>query len=387
MRKVTNLFLLICTSLTVLGQSIDSLNQIAKSDYQHYQFQKVIDALANRDDLNATSFQLIGKAYVKTGQLAEAEKAYRNALSMDGENVVVKNELAGVYLKLEEDEKAVAIFQELIAADSANAYYHKKIADVYKSLGDPVQALVHYSHANALNAKDIESTLDISTLLMDMQQLNAADSLIQLQLNNYPGQSTLLKAQLKVKYKMKDYASVVEVASELKQKKSMDLLSKKLLGIAYYRTKEADSSIVYLTEVIERTENTEILMFYRGLARLSKEDLAAAKEDFEKAIAAGISENMENYYIQLGGTYERMGNYEQSIQAYRLAYESSKDKTLIYHLARNYDQYYEDKEIALKHYIKYVSTQDTANRLYYDYSKRRIEELKTEVHFNRANSN
>lgn len=160
----------------------------------------------------------------------------------------------------------------------------------------------------------------------------------------------------------------------------MDVLSKKLLGIAHYRNKEADSAIFYLNEVIERTDNREILLFYRGLSYLEK-------EDFENAIDAGISENMKNYYIQLGGTCERMGNFEQSIHAYRLAYESSNKKSLIYHLARNYDQYYEDKEIALKHYIKYVSTQDTANRLYYNYSKKRIEQLMTEVHFQQTNTN
>ena len=95
---------------------------------------------------------------------------------MNPSSLKSKNELASLYLKMDEKNKAIDLYKELVDFDPTNAYFHKKAANIYKLIGDPVNALVHYSKANELNPKDIENTLDLSKLLVDMQQLLAADS-------------------------------------------------------------------------------------------------------------------------------------------------------------------------------------------------------------------
>ena len=73
--------------------------------------------------------------------------------------------------------------------------------------------------------------------------------------------------------------------------------------------------------------------------------------------------------------------FDKSIQYYKAAYTQKKDKILLYHLARNYDQYYKDKTTALKYYNLYLSENDTINSSFLDYTKARINEIKVEKHF------
>ena len=78
---------------------------------------------------------------------------------------------------------------------------------------------------------------------------------------------------------------------------------------------------------------------------------------------------------------EENENYKESIQAYQAAYRSSKNKILLYHLARNYEAYYSDKATALLYYEKYLAINDTNNIEFMEYSKYKISELKETIHF------
>jgi tetratricopeptide (TPR) repeat protein len=91
------------------------------------------------------------------------------------------------------------------------------------------------------------------------------------------------------------------------------------MGVAYQQSHEPDSAIMY----------------------------------FNKAIDAGISENISNYYTQLASTYEELKDFKSAIKYYKAAYESSRADILLYHLARNYDVYYKDKTQAIAYYKRF----------------------------------
>ena len=95
-----------------------------------------------------------------------------------------------------------------------------------------------------------------------------------------------------------------------------------------------------------------------------------------------MSDNLASYFTNLGAVFEEQGKFKESIQAYKLAYEESNDEILLYRLAKNYDVYYADKEIALKYYEKYLEkTDDSLNKKYTDYAKKRASSIKREIHF------
>ena len=137
-----------------------------------------------------------------------------------------------------------------------------------------------------------------------------------------------------------------------------------------------------LSNVIEVEKDSEVLHYYLGLSYQEMGENQEAVKYLQKAIELGITENIENYYTRLAVVYEELGNFEKSIQLYKAAYAETKDKILLYHLARNYDTFYKDKNTALKYYELYLEELDSSNIEYMDYSKNRINELKVEKHFN-----
>lgn len=66
---------------------------------------------------------------------------------------------------------------------------------------------------------------------------------------------------------------------------------------------------------------------------------------------------------------------------FQAAYKSSRNKILLYHLARNYDSYYKNKKTDLLYYEKYLATYDSANNNYQEYSKYMVSELQKIFHF------
>lgn len=163
--------------------------------------------------------------------------------------------------------------------------------------------------------------------------------------------------------------------------KDSNLLLQKIVGIAYFHQKEYDKTIHFLENVIEIEKESDILHYYLGLSYRETKQYERAQQALEKSIDYAISDNLENYYTQLAVSYEEAGNHLKAIHFYQAAYKSTRDRILLYHLARNYDIYYQDKRTALDYYERYLDTEDTANQLYQNYSKHRIEELKVSKHF------
>lgn len=155
----------------------------------------------------------------------------------------------------------------------------------------------------------------------------------------------------------------------------------KLEGIAQFHLNEFKKCIQRLSNVIKVDEDSEVLHYYVGLSYQEIGNNEEAANYLGKAIELGISENIGNYYTRLAIVKEELGNYQKSIQLYKAAYSETKDKILLYHLARNYDTFYKDKNTALKYYELYLEENDSSNMEYLEYSKDRVNELKVAKHF------
>ena len=95
---------------------------------------------------------------------------------------------------------------------------------------------------------------------------------------------------------------------------------------------------------------------------------------FRRAAEASISENTSIYFSHLGQGYESLKDYPKAIKAYRDAYNHSEKGILLYHLARNYDTYYKDKEVAFKYYERYLESDDTVRKAK-EYARKRLQDM------------
>lgn len=352
---------------------------------REYQFEEAIEAFQkcyNLDTLKANCLEKMAYCNYQLGRLKEAKRNYLLVVNKDTANTVALNQLGSIYLKEGRYQESLNQYLKLIELDSNNSFYYKNAAGLLLKQQDFEGAISLYQYSLQLNPQDITVIADLSNIFESMDLIDLADSLIAEGLALDSANIRLLMSRSRVNYKRKDYKALVEGINELlvyQPDSSAYVL--KMLGIGHFHLRNFDKSILLLKKIIERGKETEFIHYYLGLAFRSAGELEKSAFHFEQAIKNGISENISIYYTNLGISYEELQNYGESIKAYQAAYKSSRDKKLLFHLARNYDTYYSEKKTALLYYEKFLAENDTGNVQLRDYSEHRISELKNIIHF------
>lgn len=389
---------LICTCLLSILLGHQTFGQVDSKDstgidhcqagnefIDSFQFDKAIEMLRlcyQSTQKNIDCLKKIANCNYKLGRFKEAKSNYFNILREDSLNLTALNQIAVMYSKESQFDKSIEYYEKLIAIDSVNSFYHKQVAILYHKLGDIEKSVLHFNKAHYINPQDI---IVISQLGNIYQKLNlhvVADSLIDKGLMLDSTHIKLLLTKAKVAYKKKSYADVVlSINQILKIQKDTSSYALKLLGVSCFHLNDHEKAIALLEKIVKNKQETEVIHYYLGLAYRTIGEIEKSLHHFEQAINMGVTDNLSSYYTNLAVTYEDQKNYKESIRAYQAAYKSSKNKILLYHLARNYDSYYEDKETALRYYERYLTMNDSGNVEFKDYSNHRISELKRIIHF------
>jgi len=94
-----------------------------------------------------------GSALHQAGQLADAERAYREGLEACGEDAVLLYNLGIVLEDLERKSDALAMYERAVSADPAFADCHYNLALLYEALGKPQSAIRHMAQYRRLMKK------------------------------------------------------------------------------------------------------------------------------------------------------------------------------------------------------------------------------------------
>ncbi len=374
-----NRFLLISiviltTAFQTQAQSeVDSLMKL-------HQYDLAIDELEGAVSLDIQGQQKLAEAYLKSGRLYRALDSYKKLYKADSNNSHLLQQ-AIILEKLDEESEALKVYVKLNGLAPNNAYYWKLTAKSALKNSEYPLSLAAWNAVLERSPNDLEAINKMALLYNKLDQAELADSLLKEGLKLSPESRFLKSSRLKVLYRQRKYAEAVKISEELFAQADSNLVHQKVAGISNYHIENYQKTIDLLSNVIEVETESDLLHYYIGLAYRDSGDKEKAAEYLEKAIELGVTKNLGNYYTQLAVSYEEAGETAKAIQAYKVAYSESKDKVLLYHLARNYDSYYKDKKVALSYYEKYLQEKDTANEYLMNYSKHRIQELKNAAHF------
>lgn len=242
--------------------------------------------------------------------------------------------------------------------------------------------MLQYKKCLELNPHDIKSAKNLAFIYTKIDRDDLALDVLKKGLVSSPNSSVLHTEIAKVFYKQKDYENAIDAENQSMQLGGdSSLIKLKIIGISYFQLGQHEKAIEYLSYVDENSESNETMNYYIGACYIELGDLEKGELFIKKAINQGVSNNLDNFYTSLAIVYEKQENYKESINAYKLAYQYSKNKILLYHLARNYYVYYKDKTVAMKYYQKYLNENDTNNAPFINYSEYRLSEIKMKKHF------
>jgi predicted O-linked N-acetylglucosamine transferase (SPINDLY family) len=123
----------------------------------------------------------------RSGQLAEAERLYREALSQDPGNANASFLLGGIALQAGRVDDAARLFRAAIQVDPQNAVFHANLGECYRRLKRPSDAMDEFLHALTLRPDLAEPLFNLGLLMRDHGELDLAISCFECAAELKPG--------------------------------------------------------------------------------------------------------------------------------------------------------------------------------------------------------
>ena len=370
MKRILTL-LLVSFALFVNGQELKEANELI----ENFQFEKALTVLSQLNDSSDIHIPLqSGYCYSRLGNYKSAIESYRHALQLDPSNRVALNYLGQIYSRSNQYTLAEECYNKLISIDSLNGFYYKQYASLAASANLDSLAATLYSKTLKLNPKDMESYSSLGNIFLESENYLELDSMIGRALTVDSLQASILLLKAKSELGQHKYKEVIATVKKILERSDTQPIHARLLGISYFQVNEYEKVVQCMNYLLLTGVKSDWVYYYLGASYRELNDLPKSIEAMNKAIDAGISENIGIYYSQLAKAYEESKDYKNAIHYYKAAYEKSKSKILLYHLARNYDVYFKDKAAAIGYYKRYLASDDTI-KLAREYSKRRLDSL------------
>lgn len=385
-RSVT-IFAALCFFLLPLaGYAQDApCNQypVALTAIRQYQYEKALQLLSTcyiADPGNPEYLLQIGYCHSQLGRYKDARMFYSRILRADSLHVEAIISLAGISERENNYRQALDGYRTLISLDPENSYYHKKAGYAALKLGNPLGGVFSFLEAWRLNEADMEAAEQLSTLYIELEADSSAMQVLRRGLLLDPGNVRLLQNSARLANKRKEYPEVVSAIEATRARGDSSHYYQMLLAVAYMQLDSTDAAIPLLEDLEEKGKGSEHVYHYLGLAYRKKGQLEAGAAWYRKAIDAAISKKTGLYYADLAAILAEQKDYKSAVEHYEKAYGYSGLPKDLFFWAQYCDLYYKDKNIALRHYQRYLNTNDKEFR---DFVESRIRQIREHQHFNK----
>jgi len=151
---------------------------------------------------NVSALRELATTYSTTGKFAEAERYFREALTLGSDDALTNYNMAAVQLELGKPDIALDFAKKAVDAESKNAVYLYNYGLAAERNGMPDIALQQYSRSIAADPKYVKPRINLGTMFLEanrvddaLNQLNAAYNLEKdnFEVNNNLGKAYGLK--------------------------------------------------------------------------------------------------------------------------------------------------------------------------------------------------
>ncbi|MCW8850605.1 MAG: tetratricopeptide repeat protein [Melioribacteraceae bacterium] len=344
---------------------------------------------------NIRNLLLLGNCYASNGNEIDAKLVFNEVLSLDNYNKNALTDLGRILLSLEEYNNASEIYENLISKDSTNAYFYSQLG-ICKYRDDNKEAAIeNFEKSIALNHSNSKTILMLAKLYYSEKKYDETLEILEIGLMHNPNNRHLIKMLADVYYKKDQYhEAILKYLSAITMGDTSAIIYQKL-GTAYYymsftssfintdtRELKLNEGIEALKIALDKDKNDPLNSLYIGLCFKELNELETAVKYFEETLDKVYPDYLGEVFYNLASSYDKMGDYVNSIQSYKKALDYKPDKQLInFYLANIYDRYYKDKSVAVLYYQKFVDESIEADENLIGYSWNRIKDLSQEAKF------
>lgn len=287
---------------------------------------------ATRNKLSHEISRAFEKAlhYHQTGQLIDAEEAYKRTLDMQPNHSESLHLLGMIAYQTGSYENAAGWISSAIQSNPKNPVYYASLGDVLKFQGQLPQAIVCYQKALEMDPAFDEIYFKLGIAHHDQNDLNAAISY---------------------------YRKAVE-----KKPDFVEALYN--IAIVYQALNEDDEAISYYDQAIRLKPDYAEAHNNKGKAHKDKGDLQKAAACFRRALQ--LKADFAEPYFNLGDVLSTLGQIEAAIENYRLALRCRPNMIEAYNNLGNAHKTRGNFDAAIENYSQVVKLKPDLAEAYYN---------------------
>ncbi len=149
------------------------------------------EALATLENTGSGIYEELGRLHVSLGDYEQAEKYFRETISMDSTTSWLWYDIAGLYKDQGDVDGAVSVMEDALAANPKQVEFYEHIGWLYHEVGDIDGAIYAFKDAIAISPGYFSAYNSLSEIYRETGQEDQAFKVLQNALDDYPDEPVL----------------------------------------------------------------------------------------------------------------------------------------------------------------------------------------------------
>jgi len=376
---VKHLFIFTLLLLQIKVEAQTSALAIADSLYTLGNYSKAINEYSKVGGLSAAL--QIARSYNAVGNYEKAITQYQYVVEEDVENQLAQFELGKLLLKVNRFDDAKPVFINLSNLNTTNPEFQFYLGEVNRHLDATDASLKQYKKAIDLDSTHLRSLFQLAKHYTIKQERDNALKYILQGLDYYENDVSLINLHALVLFNDSQFEKAIPLFERLLELgEDKDYVYEKL-GISYRRNWEFKKAKEAYAILLKRDDTNSQTYFELASVYQKENKLDSAKIFIEKAMAVQ-KPIFANGYSQLAYIAREQKDFKKAFKFFKMAHqEDTFDARIYYNIATTYDQFGTDLKKKLGYYENFLNDYPNEHPYYYETTKKRISELKEEIHF------
>lgn len=323
----------------------------------------------------------LGKSHQFIGNSDRAIELFEEVLNNNSENLLLKYNLAKLYISERKVNKAIDLFKELSEKDSLNPNYPYQLGAAYEKLGQKgfYDSANSFFNAYILDSLHLKSIYNIAKFYEKLKFKDSTSLFIDKGLSINPKSINFNQLKAKNSFYKKEFDTTLIYLKRLEELEFKTMFTYKMYGLTYLNMKNYEKAEEYF-KIAQRKDLRDASVNYNlGLVYKEMKQYKKAEMHFFMSMSE-LKPDTDKHYFELGQIQLAQKDLKKAHKYFEEGFKNNRGSyLLLYQLALVSDSFFKDKKIALKHYEIYVDkflSRDEESTLF---AKRRIKEITKEL--------
>lgn len=322
----------------------------------------------------------LARSYRAKGNLQKAIIHYRAVVENDPKDIPALVDYSELLLKTGKLDEADSIYSSLAKKFPDNANFQFELGSIREKRKDST-AFAYYRKAILLDSTHQDALLKMATEFLRQSNFSKAERFAKQGLSTNPYNVSLISILGQTYFNQKEFRkSIVPFERLLALGNNSQFVHSKL-GMAFFRIGDFKKAITHYQKALDFEVENSSVHYMLGINYARIGEYEKSKEHLLTSIEIK-DQPLDGEYLSLALTNKMTGNYKKALENLEKALEEDpKNERVLYERAIAADNYFADIQTRINYYQAYLNEHgETGNKSLIILTKRRIQDLKVELH-------